>query len=112
MEMWTMDMEIWTWRHGLGDRTWRRGHGNMEVWTMDMETWTWRHGLGDRTWRQGHRDMGLEIWTWDQAIFKNPFTGCSACKRNVNVCPFVDEKTNESDLCANGLNGLNGLAHL
>jgi hypothetical protein len=50
-----------------------------------------------------------------EAIFLNPFTLCSSCKRKFVVCPFVDEETNESYLFANGLNGLygiNGLAHL
>jgi hypothetical protein len=30
----------------------------------------------------------------------------------VTVCPFVDEETNRNDPIANGLNGLNRLAHL
>jgi hypothetical protein len=46
------------------------------------------------------------------AIFPNPFTVCSSCKREFVVCPFVDKETNRSYLFANGLNGLNGLAHL
>jgi hypothetical protein len=47
-----------------------------------------------------------------QAIFLNPFTVCSSCKRIFVVCPFVDEETNWSYLFTNRLNGLNGLAHL
>jgi hypothetical protein len=50
-----------------------------------------------------------------QAIFLNPFTVCSWCKRKVVICLFVDQETNGSYLFANGLNGLNGLyglAHL
>jgi hypothetical protein len=31
-----------------------------------------------------------------QAIFLNPFTGCSLCKRKFVVCPFVYEEINGS----------------
>ncbi len=44
--------------------------------------------------------------------FLNPFTVGSSCQRKFVVCPFVDEKINRSYPFANGLNGLNGLAHL
>ncbi len=47
-----------------------------------------------------------------QAIFFNPFTVCSLCKRKFVVCPFIDEETNGSNSVANELNGLNGLVHL
>jgi hypothetical protein len=32
--------------------------------------------------------------TEDHAIFLNPSTVCSSCKRKFVVCPFVDEETN------------------
>jgi hypothetical protein len=44
------------------------------------------------------------------AIFLNPFSVCSLCKRNFVVCPLVYEETNGSYPFANRLNGLNGLA--
>ncbi len=47
-----------------------------------------------------------------KAIFLDPFTVCSSCKRKFVVCPFVGGKTNRSYPFANGINGLNGLAHL
>jgi hypothetical protein len=56
--------------------------------------------------------------TETQAIFLNPLTICSSCKRTFVICPFDYEATNESVLFSNGpsrlngLNGLNGLAHL
>ncbi len=59
-----------------------------------MKTWTLRHGK-----------RKTEI----QAIFLNPFTVGSSCKRKFVVCPFVDEEPNGTYLFANGLNGL---AHL
>jgi hypothetical protein len=34
--------------------------------------------------------------TESQAIFLNPFTVCSSCKRKFVVCPFVHEVTNGS----------------
>jgi hypothetical protein len=34
------------------------------------------------------------------------------CKRKLSVCPFFYEETTGSDLFANRLNRLNGLAHL
>jgi hypothetical protein len=40
------------------------------------------------------------------AIFLNPFTVCSTCKRRFVVCSFVDEETNGSYPFRNGLNGL------
>jgi hypothetical protein len=30
------------------------------------------------------------------ALFLDPFTVCSSCKRKFVVCPFVDERTNGS----------------
>jgi hypothetical protein len=42
----------------------------------------------------------------------NMFTLCSSFKWKFVVCPFVDEETNRIYLFANGINGLNGLAHL
>jgi hypothetical protein len=47
-----------------------------------------------------------------QAIFLNPFTICSSCKRKIVVCSFVDEQTNGTYPLANGLNGENGLNRL
>ncbi len=44
-----------------------------------------------------------------QAIFLNPFTVCSSCKRKFAVCLFVDEETNGSlqrDLPINGINNV------
>jgi hypothetical protein len=81
---------------------------------MDIETLTWRHGikiLGNsevlRKISNGKRKKKA------QAIFLNPFTVCSSCKRKFVVCPFVDEETNGSFPFADGLNGpRNGLAHL
>jgi hypothetical protein len=47
-------------------------------------------------------------------IFFTLFTLCSSCKLKVKivVCPFVDEETNGIYPLADGLNELNGLAHL
>jgi hypothetical protein len=39
-----------------------------------------------------------------QAIFLNPFSVCSLCKRKFVVCPFVYEETNGNYPFANGLN--------
>ncbi len=48
-----------------------------------------------------------------QVIFHNPFTICSSCKWTFVVCPYVDEEKHESySIWKNGLNGLNGLAHV
>ncbi len=47
-----------------------------------------------------------------RAIFLYPFTVCSSCKWKFVICPFVYEETNGSYLFSNGLNSLNGLAHL
>ncbi len=41
-----------------------------------------------------------------QVIFLYPFTIYSSCKRKCVVSLFVDEETNGSYPCANGLNGL------
>jgi hypothetical protein len=94
-------MEIEIWKHGDIDmrygnvETGRHGYSNMETWThgqgdMDRETWTGRHGQGD---------MDMETWNYvkcwgiltfyeknqmeteAQAIFLNPFTVYSSCKR-------------------------------
>jgi hypothetical protein len=55
----------------------------------------------------------METWRHQteeaQAIFPNPFTVCSSCKRKFVICLFVDEETNGSCPFANGLNRL---AHL
>jgi hypothetical protein len=101
-----MDME--TWSHTDMDTL---RHGHMETWAHgDMETWTWRNG---------HRDMGMETWMWRhgikisgdsdvfwknlmgnrkrealQAIFLNPLTICSSCKRKFAFCPFAGKETN------------------
>jgi hypothetical protein len=47
-----------------------------------------------------------------QAIFLNPFSICSLCKRKFVLSPFFNEETNGSYPFANGLNGLDGLDHL
>jgi hypothetical protein len=60
-----------------------------------METWTWR----DQT----------ENGNGAQAIFLNPFTVCSSCKREYVISQLADKETNESYPFANGLDGL---AHL
>jgi hypothetical protein len=41
-----------------------------------------------------------------------PFAHLATAVCRLSVCPFVDEGTNRSYLFANGLNRLNGLAHL
>ncbi len=87
------NVETWTLRHrdmetlGHGDMETLR-HGDMETWDSDMETW--RHG----DLRQWHGDIKRKKEA--QAIFLNPFTGCSSCKRKFVVCPFFDEETNWS----------------
>ncbi len=40
-----------------------------------------------------------------QAIFLNPFTVYSSCKREFVVCPFADQETNGSHPFAKGLKG-------
>ncbi len=65
-------------------------------------------------WRHGHGDMQKskrKQTTKTQMIFLNPFTVCSSHKPKFVVCPFVDEETNGRFPFANGLTGLNGLAH-
>jgi hypothetical protein len=47
-----------------------------------------------------------------QAIFLQPFTVCSLCKRKFVDFPYVYEETNGSYPFANTLNGLNGLNRL
>ncbi len=44
-----------------------------------------------------------------KAIFLNPCTACSSCKRKFVVCLFVYEEANRSYPFANGLNGLSYL---
>ncbi len=41
-----------------------------------------------------------------QAIFLNPFSVCSSCKRKFVVCPFVYEETNGNYPFSNGVTGL------
>jgi hypothetical protein len=88
--------------------TWKNGEIDMKTWNMEK----WRK----ETWR--HRDMDMETRrhqtekTEARAIFLNLFTVCSSCKWKFVVCPFVDEETDGIYPFANGLNGLNGLAHL
>jgi hypothetical protein len=73
---------------------------------MDMETWIWRNGYGDMEFKKKWK-------TEAQVIFLNSFFVWSSCKWKIAVCPFVDkERTNISYQFANGLNGLNRLAHL
>jgi hypothetical protein len=67
---------------------------------------TWRHGDMDVETSNGKRK------TEAKAIFLDPFTLCSECKWKFVVCPLVDEETNGSYPFANGLNVLNGFAHL
>jgi hypothetical protein len=98
-----MEMETWRWRHGDGDMETRKyRHGEMEAWRNgDIETW-----------RQRQRHEYIKWKTGALAIIINPFTVCSTCKQKLIVFPFVDEETNRSYPFANGLNRLNGLAHL
>jgi hypothetical protein len=80
---------------------------------MDTETWTRRHGikiLGNSEVSQ--KKLNGKWKTEAQAIFLNPFTVCSSCKRKFVVCLFVWTETNESYPLANGLNVLNGLSRL
>jgi hypothetical protein len=61
-------------------------------------------------WRHGDMDMETSNKKWKteaQAIFLNPFTICISCKLKI-----VDKETNGSYPFANGLNGLNRLAHI
>jgi hypothetical protein len=56
----------------------------------------------------------MDTWTYEikkeaQAIFLNPFTSCSLCKRKFVVCPFVDEEATGNYSFENGLNGLSHL---
>jgi hypothetical protein len=86
------------------------GNVNMEKW---RETWTWRYVWTWRHGRHGHKDMDVETWTWRhgkikqkteaQAIFLNPFTVCSSCKRKLPICPLVAEVKNGSNPFAKGL---------
>jgi hypothetical protein len=79
-------------------------HGDIDMrhGAMNMETWIWRHGHGNKIKRKEEA----------QAIFLNPFTVCSSCKKKVVICPFVEKETNGSCPFANGLILLNELAHL
>ncbi len=67
-----------------------------------VEIWSRRHGRRDM-------DGDIKRKTEAPAIFINPFTVCTPCKRKFVVCLFVDEETNGSYPFANGLYGL---AHL
>ncbi len=48
---------------------------------------------------RGRRGVCVRVYIYlnaenrSQAIFLNPFTGCSSCKRKFVVCPFVDDET-------------------
>jgi hypothetical protein len=55
---------------------------------------------------------GFKRKTEAQVVFLNPFTVSSLFKWKFVVCPLIDEETNGSYPFANGLNGLNRLAHL
>ncbi len=89
------NVETWTWWHGDME-TWRWRHGD-----VDMETWTWRHGHGDIGTSNGKRKPRRF------SLICVPFA------QWVNgSLSFVDEETNGSNPFADGLNGLNGLAHL
>jgi hypothetical protein len=58
--------------HSYPYRLRKHRDGDMETWRNgEMKTWTWRHQ------------------TETQAIFLNPFTAFSSCKRKVVVFPFV-----------------------
>jgi hypothetical protein len=51
------------------------------------------------TWRHGDMDMDTETKSngnGSKAIFLNPFTVCSPCKRKFDIFSFVDEETNSS----------------
>ncbi len=97
----------------------------MSEWhgSATLDTETWKHGDIDmrqsntEKWRHGD----MEKWNFNkyikwkteaQVIFLNLFTVCSSCKWKLDVCPLVDEETGRSYPFANGLNRLNGLAHL
>jgi hypothetical protein len=85
-------------------KTWR--HGDMDIWRYgDMVAWT--HGYM----KTSNRKRKTEA----QAIFLNPFTFYSLCKRKFVICPFVNEETNRSYPFAHGFIGfigLNGHAYL
>jgi hypothetical protein len=72
-----------TWKYRQRDmETWR--HWDIETlrhWDMDVETWTWTHQMEKMEAR---------------AIFLNPFTICSSCKRKFVFCRILDEETNRS----------------
>jgi hypothetical protein len=115
-----MDMETWTWSHGHGDMdTWR--HGHMETWTHgDMETWkhgnmeTWKHGNME-TWKHGN--MAKRTWrhqteNGSPGDFSQSGYSLLILRTEVYRLSFVDEETKRSYPFANGLSGLNGLAHL
>jgi hypothetical protein len=106
MESWWSYEDMETWRHVDRDmETWRHRHSDMETWRNKE---TWRHG--HLTFYENKINKKTENQA--QAIFLNPFTVCQSCKRKLIVCPFVNEETNESCPFENGLNGLDGLAHL
>jgi hypothetical protein len=67
-----------------------------------MQIWKWRYE---------HRDMEKRK-TEAQTIFLIPFTVCSSYKWKFVICPCLDKETSGYYLFANGLNILNGLAHL
>jgi hypothetical protein len=71
---------------------------------MGMETWS--HGDME-AWRHGHGNIKQK--TAAQAVFPNPFTTCSLCRRKFVVCLFVVEETKRNYPFANGLNRLPNL---
>jgi hypothetical protein len=56
--------------------------------------------------------LSFQTKTGAQAIFLNPFTAFSSCKRKFVVFPFVNPFTNGNYPFVNGLNGLNKLNRL
>ncbi len=76
------DMVI-TWRKGDME-IWRHGHGDIA-----MEPWTWRLGIKilDNSYILRKK---IKRKTKAQAIFLNPFTVCSFCKRKFVFSQFVD----------------------
>jgi hypothetical protein len=84
-------METWRWGHG----TWRHRH---ETWKHgEMKTWTWRQNQTKKG-RPGD---------FSYYVYRLPIVQTEACR--LSVCL---RRTNGSYPLTNGLNRLNGLAHL